>query len=223
MRILVIEDYEPLRHTLVQALSEADYTADATADGEDGLCRALRQPYDAIILDLMLPRRSGHDILAQLRQRGETVPVLVLTARDAVEERVRLLDAGADDYLVKPFALDELLARLRTIIRRAHGHSHAIISIADLDIDMTASTVRRGDQTITLTAREYTLLKTLALHVGEVLSRDELRAHCHDLDQDSDSNVIDVYIGYLRRKLDRPGIPSLIQTRRGLGYVLERP
>jgi DNA-binding response OmpR family regulator len=222
MRILVIEDYQPLRRSLQRGLEEINYAIDATGDGDEGLWYATSNLYDAIILDLMLPGRNGMDILRTLRQRESTVPVLILTARDSVSDRVQGLDAGADDYLVKPFAFEELLARLRVLIRRGNSQHHqdAVLRIADLEIDTRSRTVKRAGQAITLTAKEYALLEVLAHHHGTVLSREQLREHCYAFDQTANSNVIDVYIGYLRKKLDLDGLTPLIHTRRGMGYAL---
>jgi DNA-binding response OmpR family regulator len=221
MRVLLIEDYAPLRKSLTQGLREAGFAVDETGDGEEGLWYATSNPYDAIVLDLMLPGLDGLTILKRLRAAGNPVHVLILTARDTVEDRIAGLDIGADDYLVKPFALAELLARLRALTRRAYHGKDPLIRIADLVIDTAARTVTRGKTRIELTAREYALLELLARRRGEVVSRTELWEHCYDFQNESASNVIDVYIGYLRKKLEKPGRPRLIHTRRGQGYQLE--
>jgi DNA-binding response OmpR family regulator len=220
MRVLVVEDYEPLRRSLVQGLRDAGCTVDDSGDGEEGWWFASHNSYDAIVLDLMLPGIAGTEILRRLRDGNNPVHVLILTARDTVDDRVRGLNLGADDYLVKPFAFDELLARLRALTRRASGQKAPVIRIGDMELDTAARSVRRGGIAIELTAREYALLEALAHHAGMVMTRDDLRGRCYAFADEVASNVIDVYIGYLRRKLDRPGLQPLIHTRRGHGYVL---
>lgn len=220
MRVLIIEDYAPLRKALIRGLKESGFSVDATGDGEEGLWYAESNPYDVIILDLMLPGMSGWDILQSLRQQGNTVPVLVLTARDAVDDRVKGLDLGADDYLVKPFAFEELLARLRALVRRGYQKKDPIIRIADLEIDTIRKLVRRGGNLISLTPREYALLEYLAFREGEVVSRSDIWEHVYDFHSEASSNVVDVYIGYLRRKIDKGFKQKLIHTRRGMGYWL---
>jgi DNA-binding response OmpR family regulator len=195
---------------------------DAAADGEEALALALAEPYDAIVLDLGLPRRDGLEVLRELRSRGCATPVLVLTARDAVEDRVQGLDGGADDYLVKPFAFAELLARVRALLRRATGGSSAI-RVGDLVLDTAARSAERAGRRLELTAKEFALLEYLARHAGEVVTRTMIAEHVWNLDFDSFSNVIDVYIRYLRRKVDDPFETKLIHTRRGIGYVLQPP
>ncbi len=221
MRILLIEDYAPLRKSLTQGLSEAGFAVDSSGDGEEGLWYATGNAYDAVVLDLMLPKLDGLAVLQRLRAAGNTSHVIILTARDTVEDRVRGLDLGADDYLVKPFALAELLARLRALVRRAYGRKVAVIRVGDLEVDTTARTATRAGESIELTAREYALLELLASRSGELVTRTDLWEHCYDFRSESTSNVIDVYIGYLRRKLERPGLARLIHTRRGQGYMLQ--
>lgn len=220
MRVLLIEDYEPLRRSLRQGLQEAGYAVDATGHGEEGLWYAEGNSYDAIILDLMLPGLDGLSILKRLRDGGHDPPVLILTAKDTIEDRVQGLDLGADDYLVKPFAFEELLARVRALVRRRYERRSPLLQIGEIRIDTARQRVWRGADEVTLTAREYHLLEYLAQRAGQVVSRTEIREHLYDFASESGSNVIDVYVGYLRRKLDRPGATSLIETRRGVGYIL---
>lgn len=222
MRVLVVEDETPLRDALRQGLAEAGFAVDASADGEDGLWHARTSPYDVIVLDLMLPRVDGLSILGRLREEGNSVPVLILTARDTVADRVKGLDRGADDYLVKPFAFAELLARIRAMVRRGYNNKDPVLRVGDLEIDTTAKSVRCGATSIDLTAREYALLEFLAARAGEVVTRTDIWEHVYDLHSEPESNVVDVYIGHLRRKIERAGCARLIHTRRGQGYVLER-
>ena len=219
MRALVVEDYAPVRTAVVEGLTENGFAVDSSADGEEGLWFAQQNPYDVIVLDLMLPKLDGLGVLRKLRASGSTVPVLVLTARDGVDDRVRGLDTGADDYLVKPFAFAELLARVRVLVRRRYDAA-PVIRIGDLEIDTTKRAVKRGDESIVLSAREYALLEYLALRAGQLVTRTEIWEHVYDFHSDAHSNVVDVYIGYLRKKLEREGAAKLIHTRRGQGYVL---
>jgi DNA-binding response OmpR family regulator len=220
MRVLVVEDYEPLARSLSQGLREAGYAVDLCRDGEEGLSYGESNPYDAIVLDLMLPKLDGLTLLRALREKGNRAAVLILTARDQVADRVAGLDAGADDYLVKPFELAELLARLRALIRRRYQVAEPVIRIADLEVDTGARQVRRGGSALPLSAREYGLLEYLALRRGQIVTRAEIWEHVYDFASDPSSNVVDVYIGYLRRKIDQDREPKLIQTRRGQGYLL---
>jgi DNA-binding response OmpR family regulator len=220
MRVLLIEDYVPLRRSVAQGLREAGYAVDATGDGEEGLWYASGSDYDAIILDLMLPKVDGLTILRRLREKKDPVHVLILTARDTLEDRVRGLNLGADDYLVKPFAFRELLARVRALVRRRYGAKETVLRVADLEVDTVSRTARRGGRSIPLTAREYALLEFLALRTGRPASRTEIWDHLYDFAAEPRSNVVDVYISRLRRKLERGGAPSLLHTRRGMGYVL---
>lgn len=221
MRILLVEDYDPVRKAVAQGLHEAGFAVDAAADGEEGLWYARSNDYDVIVLDLMLPRIDGLTILKRLRAEGRPAHILILTAKDTVEDRVRGLDLGADDYLVKPFAFEELLARVRALVRRKYETKSPSIRVADLEIDTATRTVRRADGTIELTAREYALLEYLALRAGQLVTRTDLWEHVYDFNSSAQSNVVDVYIGYLRKKIERPGRPRLIHTRRGQGYCLE--
>jgi len=220
MRVLVAEDHPSLARSIANGLREEGYAVDLTFDGEEASHFTAQNPYDCVILDINLPGKSGFQVLEQMRGRGSKTPVLFLTARDAVADRVRGLDLGADDYLVKPFAFEELLARLRVIIRRGHGVTSRTITIADLEIDQAAKKVRRGGQEILLSAREYALLEYLVLRAGQVVSRTEIWEHIYDQNDENVSNVVDVYIGYLRAKIDRDFERKLIHTRRGMGYMV---
>lgn len=220
MRLLLIEDYQPLRRSLEQGLREAGFSVDASADGEEGLWFATTNTYDAIILDLMLPKIDGLTVLERLRASGHRTPVLILTARDSVDDRVKGLDRGADDYLTKPFALAELLARVRVMVRREYTRPDTVLRIGHLALDTAARQVAIADEVVPLTAKEFALLELLARRAGELVTRSDIVEHCYDFAAEATSNVIDVYIGYLRKKLERPGKPRLIHTRRGQGYLL---
>jgi two-component system OmpR family response regulator len=215
MRILVVEDEPDLRRAIVQALREAAYAVDEAADGEEGLFKATSWEYDAIVLDLLLPKLTGWELLTRLRQTHRTA-VLILTARDGVADRVRGLDAGADDYLIKPFALAELLARLRALIRRSAGQASGELVIGELVVDIRGRTVTRGGENVVLTAREFALLELLALHQGQVVTRTQIYDHLFDETDDTLSNLVDVHVSNLRRKLGK----DFITTRRGQGYLL---
>ena len=223
MRVLVVEDYAPLRKSLSQGLRDAGFAVDATGDGDEGLWYATTNDYDVIVLDLMLPGTDGLTILRRLREAGRESHVLVLTAKGDVADRVRGLNLGADDYLVKPFAFAELLARVRALVRRAYDAKDPVLRVGDLEIDTAARSARRGGEPLRLTAREYALLELLALRAGQVVSRTAVWEHVYEFDSEAHSNVVDVYIGYLRRKTERGGRPRLIHTRRGQGYVLGEP
>ena len=220
MRLLLIEDYRPVRESLAKGLREAGYAVDATGDGEEGLWYARGNDYDVMILDLMLPGVDGLSILQKLRAEGRQGHVLILTAKDTLEDRVTGLDSGADDYLVKPFAFQELLARVRALLRRSYRRKNPRIEVQDLRIDLTTQRLWRGQEEILLTPREYALLEYLALRAGEVVSRTEIWEHVYEFNSSASSNVVDVYIGYLRKKIERPDRPSLIDTVRGRGYTL---
>lgn len=217
MRVLIVEDYAPVRTAVRDGLLENGFAVDVASDGEDGLWLAEQNPYDVVILDVMLPKLSGLDVLRRLRGAGSSTAVLLLTARDTIADRVEGLDLGADDYLVKPFAFAELLARVRALVRRSYDKTRAAIEVSDLVIDTTRRLVRRGGRPIVLSAREYALLEYLAMRAGQLVTRTEIWDHVYDFNADVQSNVIDVYIGYLRKKL---GPPPLIHTRRGHGYLL---
>jgi DNA-binding response OmpR family regulator len=220
VRILLIEDYPPLRQSVATGLTEAGYAVDVAADGDEGWWYLSSNSYDLVLLDLMLPGQSGLEVLRKLRERDGRTHVLIMTALDGVDDRVSGLDTGADDYLVKPFALPELLARVRSLLRRSYQTKSPRIQVADLELDTVAKRVRRGGTDIDLTSREYVLLEYLALRHGEVVTRTEIWEHLYDFASEGSSNVVDVYIGYLRRKIDRDDLPALIHTRRGLGYLL---
>ena len=220
MRILVVEDYEPLRHSLLRGLREDGHAVDAAVDGAEGLAFAESSEYDVIILDVMLPRLDGFQFLKRLRDRKSNARVLILTAKNTVNDRVRGLDLGADDYLVKPFAFEELKARVRALERRAYRRTSPLIRVGELEIDTAARTARLSGEDVELTAREYTILEILALRSGEVVTREQISSRIYDFNTDRASNIVDVYIGYLRRKLERGGHARLIHTRRGFGYVL---
>ena len=221
MRVLLVEDYTPLRESVSQALEEAGFAVDASADGEEGLWYARSGDYDAIVLDIVLPELDGLSVLKQLRTAGSRTPVLLLTAKDTVADRVAGLDFGADDYLVKPFALEELLARVRALLRRKYDAADPVIRVQDLEVNTVSRIVTRSGDRIDLTALEYALLEFLARRAGEIVSRTEIWEHVYDFNSTVESNVVDVYVGYLRRKTERGGLPRLIHTRRGQGYVLE--
>ncbi len=220
MRALVVEDYAPVRLAVTEGLAENGFAVDAASDGEEGLWLAQNNPYDVVVLDVMLPKLDGLTVLKQLRKAGTDIPVLVLTARDTLDDRVTGLDLGADDYLVKPFAFAELLARVRALVRRRYDKRTPTILIEDLEIDTVKRVVKRGGELVVLSAREYALLEYLAVRTGELVTRTEIWEHVYDFRSDAHSNVVDVYIGYLRKKLGPDRLPKLIHTRRGQGYVL---
>jgi two-component system, OmpR family, copper resistance phosphate regulon response regulator CusR len=221
MRILIIEDEPKTAAYLRQGLSEHGFVVDTADQGDNGLHLAQTGRYDLIILDVMLPERDGWSVLAELRRSGTHTPVLFLTARDAVPDRVKGLELGADDYLVKPFAFSELLARVRTLLRRSLTPLPDLVRIADLEIDLLRFKATRQGQRLELTPREFTLLSLLARHTGEVLTRTLIAEQVWDMNFASDTNVVDVAVRRLRRKVDDPFTPKLIQTVRGVGYVLE--
>jgi two-component system, OmpR family, response regulator len=216
MRVLIVEDEPRLLRNLAKALREEGYAVDTADAGDDGLYKAESYDYDAVVLDVMLPRLDGWEILERLRKQKQT-PVLMLTARDASKDRVRGLDTGADDYLVKPFDLSELLARLRALIRRSAGQAHSHLELGDVLIDMRARAVTRAGTSVTLTAREYAILEYLAMHRGAVVTRTALYEHLFDESDDTLSNLVDVHVFSIRKKLGR----DLIATRRGQGYCIE--
>ncbi len=220
MRALVIEDDNRIRGFIDKGLREASYAVEASDDGEAGLKLALNGGYDAIILDLMLPSRDGFSVLREIRQAGIQTPVICLTARDSVEDRVRGLDLGADDYLPKPFTFTELLARLRALLRRGTALAANTIVVGDLTIDVVSRRVERGGKRIDLSSREFSLLECLGRSSGQVLSRTMLLERVWDMDQDPMTNVVDVHINRLRRKVDHGFDRTLIHTIRGVGYVL---
>jgi two-component system copper resistance phosphate regulon response regulator CusR len=221
MRVLIIEDEPKTAAYLRKGLGENGFVADVAGNGIDGLHLARGQRYDIIVLDALLPGRDGWSVLAELRGSGQATPVLMLTARDTVADRVRGLELGADDYLAKPFAFSELLARLRSVLRRGPARHSDTIELADLRIDTARQRVERAGQRLLLTPKEYQLLCLLARRAGEVLSRTLIAEQVWDMNFDSDTNVVDVHVRRLRRKLDEPFDRPLLHTVRGVGYVLD--
>ncbi len=221
MRALVIEDHPRMSALLERCLQEEGYAVDVAGNGVDGVWLGREHDYDVIVLDLGLPDMDGADALRSLRENGKWAPVLILTARDAVEDRVRGLDAGADDYLVKPFALPELLARIRALIRRTPPERPSVLTVGDLTLDPAAHQVRRGDTPIPLSPKEFTLLELFMRRPGEVLPRAALMEHAWDFSFEGDWNILEVYVRYLREKVDRPFGRASIETVRGVGYRLK--
>jgi DNA-binding response OmpR family regulator len=221
MRVLLIEDHKPLVRALKQGLEEEGFAVDAAFDGEEGDYKAKSAEYDVIILDVMLPKRDGLSLLSSWRREGLKTHVLMLTARGAIDDKVKGLDQGADDYLTKPFQLEELLARLRALVRRGHQVKDPVLRIHDLEIDTAGRTVKRAGQSIHLTPREFALLQFLAFHRGKVVSRSMIWEHLYDENDENTSNVVDVYIRYLRNKIDKGFQVPLILTRWGEGYLLK--
>jgi two-component system copper resistance phosphate regulon response regulator CusR len=223
MKILIVEDEPKTGDYLQQGLSEAGFVADLARDGVDGLHLALTGDYDLVVLDVMLPRLDGWQVLREIRHKGKHMPVLFLTARDQVEDRVKGLEFGADDYLVKPFAFSELLARVRALLRRGRTNEPELFHVADLELDLLRRRVTRGGKRIDLTAKEFALLELLLRRQGEVLPRSLIASQVWDMNFDSDTNVIEVAVRRLRAKIDDDFEPKLIRTVRGMGYVLEIP
>jgi two-component system OmpR family response regulator len=221
VRVLVVEDETRMAALLKRGLEEEGYAVDLAADGDEGLYLATENDYDLILLDAMLPGVSGYDVCRQLRERRRWAPVLMLTARDGIADRVAGLDAGADDYLTKPFAFAELTARLRALLRRGSAERAPVLSVGDLTLDPAAHAVYRAGQSVDLTAKEFSLLELLMRHPGEVLSRTRILEHVWDFAYDPSSNVVDQYIAYLRRKIDRPFAREDVETVRGAGYRLK--
>jgi two-component system OmpR family response regulator len=215
MRVLIIEDEPELRRVLAQALREDGYAVDEAADGQDGLQKSVMWDYDVILLDLMLPLLDGLSVLARLRKE-RTTPVIILTARDAVPDRVHGLDLGADDYVVKPFDLVEVLARTRALIRRAAGNADPRVEVGPVVIDTARRTIMKNGDPIVLTAREYAILELLAINRGRVVTKSQIYDHIFDENDDSLSNLVEVHVSNIRRKLGR----DFIETRRGMGYVI---
>ncbi|MEP6759458.1 MAG: response regulator transcription factor [Actinomycetota bacterium] len=218
MRILLVEDEIKMSRAVRRGLEQEGYAVDAVADGDDAVHRALYEDYDAIVLDVMLPGRDGFAVCRELRIKGRWAPVLMLTARDGVEDRIRGLDAGADDYLVKPFSFGELLARLRALVRRGAAERPTSLATEDVVLDPAAHTVSRGGEPVELSSREFALLEFLLRHSGEVVSRSRILEHVWDVNYEGFSNVVDVYVGYLRKKLEVPFDRPFIRTVRGVGY-----
>ena len=223
MKLLVVEDEERVASFLEKGLRAHGYTVEWVQKGQDALRRLMHPGISLVILDLGLPDLDGLDVLEGLRQRGSAVPVLVLSARGRVDDRVTGLNLGADDYLGKPFAFEELLARIQSLVRRRHNVRKPVITLGEIAIDTAARTVTRGGREVELAAREYSLLEFLALRGGQVVSRSEIESHLYDEQADLMSNVIDAAVYALRKKIDEPDKPSLIQTRRGMGYMLQQP
>jgi len=220
MRLLVVEDFQPLRESIVQGLREAGFAVDEAGDGQTALWHASGGAHDVIVLDIMLPKIDGLSVLRELREKHCPSMVLFLTAKDTTDDRIRGLELGADDYLVKPFVFAELLARVRAMVRRKYDAKSSLLRIADLEIDTAQRTVRRGGKTLDLSGREFALLEYLAMNMGRIVSRSDIWQHVYDFNASPESNVVDVYIGMLRKKVERPDSPRLIHTRRGQGYLL---
>jgi DNA-binding response OmpR family regulator len=220
MRVLVVEDERGIAGALRQGLAESGYAVDVARDGVQAREFALAALYDLILLDILLPKLDGLTLLRDLRRRGMTMPVLLLTARDAVDDRVLGLDAGADDYLVKPFSFSELMARMRALLRRPALRIGNRLVAGELTMDLAARQVMRGDERITLTSREFAVLEFLMRYPGQALSRTQIVERVWSWEFHGETNIVDVYIGYLRRKLDRKGAPSMFETLRGYGYRL---
>jgi two-component system OmpR family response regulator len=223
MRILLVEDDVKLARALARGLRRHAYAVDVADDGEQALARCTVYDYDLVVLDVMLPGRDGFAVCRTLRERGAGQPVLMLTARDAVDDRIRGLDAGADDYLPKPFDFGELLARIRALLRRGAAGRPAQLRVGDLVVDPATHRVQRAGRPVELTAREFAVLEYLARHPEEAVSRTRLLEHVWDANFEGSTNVVDVYVGYLRRKLERPFERPLITTVRGVGFRLEAP
>ena len=223
MRILIVEDEGKLAAALKRGLENESYAVDLAADGEEGLGLAEVESYDLLLLDLMLPKLDGVDLCRRLRAQGRQIPILMLTARDAIEHRVAGLDSGADDYLVKPFAFPELLARVRALVRRTGPSKDPVLRVADLEIDTVTRQVRRAGRPIALTSKEYAILEYFARNPNRVLSRLQIAEHVWDYDFVAMSNVVDVYVRNLRRKLGDDQEPRLLRTIRGAGYQLKVP
>ncbi len=221
MRVLVVEDERTLANLIKEGLEEENFSVDVAYDGEEGLFLAENEPYDAIILDIMLPKIDGIEILRRIRDRGIKTPVLMLTAKSSVEDKVLGLDSGADDYLTKPFSFEELLARLRAVIRRAFGETENIVKVADLELNLNTHEVKRGGVKIELSSKEYALLEYLVLNRNKLLTRSQISEHIYDYEYDFDSNVIDVMIARLRKKIDKGFNKKLIHTVRGAGYMIK--
>ena len=222
MRILIAEDEKDLNSLLKKRLENQKYSVDACFDGEEAIDYLAVTEYDAVILDIMMPKKNGLQVLKYIRGQKRHTPVLLLTAKDSIEDRVTGLDAGADDYLVKPFAFDELLARIRVMLRKnsAAETKSNIVTAADLKVDLNTQRVFRGDKEISLSSREFSILRYLCMNKGIVLSREKIEEHIWNYDYAGGSNVVDVYIRYLRKKIDEGFTPKLIHTVRGAGYVL---
>ncbi|MDD7411158.1 two-component system response regulator RppA [Fusobacterium gastrosuis] len=221
MKILVVEDEKDLNSVITRHLKKNNFSVDSVFDGEEALNFLEYENYDLVILDIMMPKLNGYEVVKKLRTKQNETPVLMLTAKDNIEDKVKGLDLGADDYLVKPFDFNELLARIRAIIRRKYGNSSNQLSIDDLVLNISKKTVTRDGISIELTGKEYEILEYLMQNKGHILSREQIREHVWDFDYDGESNVIDVLIKNIRRKIDKLDSKSLITTKRGLGYVIK--
>ena len=221
MRILIVEDEKKVAAFIKKGLEEETYAVDIAADGEEGLYMGGQNQYDLIILDLMLPKINGLDILSSLRDKKIAIPILLLTAKDSVEDKVKGLNLGADDYLTKPFAFSELLARIRVLLRRGKVESKTTLEIADLTLNLVSHKVRRGDEEIELTGKEYSLLEYFMRNQEKVLTRTMIAEHVWDYNFDTFTNVIDVYVNHLRKKIDKNFSTKLLHTLRGVGYVMK--
>lgn len=220
MRLLVVEDEKKLNELITKKLKKEYYGVDSCFDGEEAIRYVEGTEYDAIILDIMLPKLDGFEVIKRIRAKKNKVPILLLTARDNIDDKVKGLDYGADDYLVKPFIFEELMARIRVLLRRNSGNADNVVTIANLKVDFDAKTVFRDDLLIKLSGREYSILEYLIRNKGKILSRERIEDHIWNYDYEGGTNVIDVYIRYLRKKIDDSYTPKLIHTIRGLGYVL---
>ena len=220
MRVLVVEDEKDLNRVITRKLKAEGYSVDSCFDGAEALDYMEMTPYDVIVMDIMMPEKNGYQVLKEMREKGNRSPVLFLTARDALEDRVKGLDLGADDYLVKPFHFEELMARIRVMLRRNHGSVSNRLALADLTLDCDTHEVRRGEKRIELSAKEFSILEYMLRNKGIVLSREKLETHIWNYEYQGASNMIDVYIRYLRLKIDKEFEPKLIHTVRGVGYVL---
>ena len=221
MKILLVEDYVPLRTSIAQVIRESGHHVDETGDGLEAMHLAIKNNYVLAIVDVMLPGADGLEVLREIRRSQKETAVLIITARDSVEDRVKGLDAGADDYLVKPFSMDELTARVRALLRRANQVRDPMLKVGDLELDTKRRSARRGGVDLELTSKEYALLELLMLRSGQIVTRSDVWEQLYDFDQEMESNVIDVFVAYLRKKVERPGLPKLIHTRRGQGYLME--
>ena len=220
MRLLVVEDEKKLNDLITKKLEKEYYGVDSCFDGEEAVRYVEGTEYDAVILDIMLPKLDGFEVIKRIRAKKNKVPILLLTARDNIDDKVKGLDYGADDYLVKPFIFEELMARIRVLLRRNSGNADNVVTIANLKVDLDAKTVFRDDLLIKLSGREYSILEYLIRNKGKILSRERIEDHIWNYDYEGGTNVIDVYIRYLRKKIDDSYTPKLIHTIRGLGYVL---
>ncbi len=221
MKILIVEDEKNLNKIIAKRLKIANYSTDSALDGQEALNCLSMTEYDAILLDIMLPKLDGFTLLKKLRQNGNTTPVLFLTARDSIADKIKGLDSGADDYLVKPFEFEELLARLRVMLRRRHSSATNLLEFKDLCLNLKTHHVQRAGSEILLTAKEYEILEYFLQNPGRVLSRQQIQSHVWDFSYEGSSNMIDVYINALRKKIDRKFSPKLLHTIRGTGYVLK--